>query len=191
VSEHCHRSAESAHATNGATPSRQICAAALCALLCVAGGSALGAATVGQPVPACELHPLQGSQRVALDEFRGSVLYVDFWASWCRPCAKSFPFLNAIDEEFRDRGLRVLGVNLDEQVPQAEQFLAKFPARFALAADPSGRCPRAFGVAAMPSSYLIDRKGIVRHVHRGFRSDDAAELREMVQGLLSEQLDAR
>lgn len=190
MSERCDRGAESALATKRATSGRGICAAALCALLFVAGDAVL-ASTVGQPAPACELHPLQGSQRVALDGFRGNVLYIDFWASWCRPCAKSFPFLNAIDEEFRDRGLRVLGVNLDEHAAQAEQFLAKFPARFALAADPSGRCPRAFGVAAMPSSYLIDRKGIVRHVHSGFRPEDAAKLRDMVQRLLSEEVDVR
>jgi thiol-disulfide isomerase/thioredoxin len=123
---------------------------------------------------------------INMGQFKGKVVYVDFWASWCTPCARSFPFMNDLDREFHDRGLIVLAINLDEKLEDAQAFLAKHPASFALAADPSGQCPRDFGVRGMPSSYLVDRQGMIRHVHLGFRAGEAEKLRALVEQLLAE-----
>jgi peroxiredoxin len=141
----------------------------------------------GQPAPACDLTAFGGSQPFDMRQFRGKVLYVDFWASWCSSCAKSFPFMNALDKEFRDNGLQVVGINLDDDMASARAFLEKRPASFALAADATGQCPRNFGVTAMPSSYLVDREGTIRHVFIGFRSGESERVRAMVEQLVAEQ----
>jgi len=120
-----------------------------------------------------------------MQQLRGKVVYVDFWASWCGPCKKSFPFMNAIDSEFRARGLQILAINVDEQPATAQEFLSRYPANFALGADNTGQCPRAFGVKAMPSSYLVDREGVIRYVHLGFRPGHAEQLRQAIEQLLA------
>ncbi len=144
------------------------------------------AVETGQAAPDCTLTSFNDAQRYNLSELRGKVVYVDFWASWCPSCAQSFPFLNELQRELGDQGLQVLGVNLDEKPEDTHAFLNKFPAQFSIAADAGGKCPRDFGVMGMPSSYLIDREGIVRHVHMGFRAGEAEELRSLLKGLLSD-----
>ena len=94
--------------------------------------------------------------------------------------------MNALEREFGERGLRIIAINLDEDVKSAKDFLSKHPAQFTLAADASGRCPKDFGVQAMPSSYLVDRQGIIRYVHVGFRAGETDGLRKAVEQLLSE-----
>lgn len=140
----------------------------------------------GQAAPDCSLTPVGDEQRYDMHQFRGKVLYVDFWASWCFPCARSFSFMNELDSELRNRGLQILAINLDENSDDAKNFLAKHPTRFSVAFDAGGRCPQDFGVKAMPSSYLVDRKGIIRHVHLGFRPGEAEKLRVFVEQLLAE-----
>ena len=146
------------------------------------------AAEAGSAMPACLVSPIGETQSENLQRYKGQVLYVDFWASWCIPCAKSFPFLNEMHNQLKDQGLQIVGVNLDENVDEAKAFLAKVPANFTVVADMSKQCARDFGVKAMPSSYLIDRKGIVHHVHLGFRPGEAKELRVLVEKLLSEKV---
>lgn len=141
----------------------------------------------GRAVPNCSLTPVDNGQRYDMQQFRGKVLYVDFWASWCSPCAQSFSFMNDLDRKLGDRGLHVLGINLDEKPEDAKAFLEKHPAGFTVAVDASGRCPRDFGVQAMPSSYLVDRKGIIRYVHLGFRRAEAQKLRGLIEQLLAER----
>ncbi len=147
----------------------------------------LQATEVGQPLSACALTKLSNSQQaIEINQFTGKVLYLDFWASWCPPCAKSFPFLNALHQQYHQEGLEIIGINLDEVPADAEKFLIQYPAEFVLASDLSKQCAENLGVAAMPSSYLIDRKGIIRHIHLGFRAGETQVLREMVQQLLLE-----
>ena len=146
----------------------------------------LSAAESGNPAPECTLSTFDAQQAVNIQGFQGQVLYVDFWASWCGPCAKSFPFLNKMHHELKDKGLQIVGVNLDENLEDAKGFLAKYPADFTVVTDPGEQCAKRFDVKAMPSSYLIDRKGIVRHVHLGFRSGESEDLRLLIEQLLAE-----
>jgi thiol-disulfide isomerase/thioredoxin len=141
----------------------------------------------GQPAPNCALGAVAGAERYELSEFQGSVLWVDFWASWCGKCADAFAFLDDLDRELGAQGFRVLGINLDEERQDAMSFLAKHPVGFAQAADPDGVCPRRFGVEAMPAAYLVDRRGFVRHVHLGFRAGETESLRALVQALIAEE----
>ncbi len=157
----------------------------LCAALTLGPIQTLLAAELGDPIPDCALTGDAAGYR--LKQFQGKVLYVDFWASWCDHCAKSFPFMNNLDREFKDQGLQIIGVNVDENPADAQDFLAKFPADFIVAADTQGQCATSFGVKAMPSSYLIDRKGRIHHIHLGFRTEDAEELKALVAQLLAER----
>lgn len=147
---------------------------------------ALWSLTAGaEPMPECLLSVPDGGE-VRLRQLQaGKVLYLDFWASWCGSCARSFPFMNALAEQLGEKGM-VIAVNLDENRSDALGFLARHPARFAVAFDPAAACARAFAVEGMPATYLIDRRGQVRYRHVGFRPDDAAKLRETALGLADE-----
>ena len=137
--------------------------------------------------PSCALTTLDGSPTYNLQELKGKVVYMDFWASWCPPCVKSFSFLNQLDHDMRDKGLHVIGVNLDEKVADAKEFLAKHPVDFSIVADPSKQCAKVFELMAMPTSYLIDRKGAIRHIHQGFRPGETEELRALITQLVMER----
>ena len=136
--------------------------------------------------PSCVLTTLDGKPAHNLQELKGEVVYVDFWASWCPPCVKSFPFLNQLNHDMKEQGLHVIGINLDEKVVDAKDFLAKHPVDFSIAADPSKQCAKVFELMAMPTSYLIDRKGTIRHIHQGFRPGETEELRALITQLVME-----
>ena len=88
-------------------------------------------------------------------------------------------------EQYKGKGLEIIGINLDEEATDADGFLKKTPAQFTILADNSGECPQKFGVKAMPSTYLIDRNGVVREVHLGFKPGEAEQFREQVEALLA------
>ena len=145
------------------------------------------AITAGEKIPDCELKKFNEiTQSLDLKQYNGQVLYLDFWASWCGPCAKSFPYTNKLEASLKRRGLQVVAVNLDENVNDAEDFLTKMPADFTLAYDSGQECAQSFAVQAMPSTYLIDRQGVVRYVRLGFRSGEIADLQKMIEKLLTE-----
>lgn len=166
---------------------RRCLAAVVTGLLLLATPVALAVA-VGNAVPDCALSPIGESQNSGLSQYKGKVLYVDFWASWCGPCAQSFPFMNEMHQQLKDQGLQIVGINLDENTDDAKAFLAKLPASFMVVADASKQCAKDFDVKAMPSSYLIDRKGIIHHIHLGFRPGEAQEIRLLVEKLLSDKV---
>jgi thiol-disulfide isomerase/thioredoxin len=123
---------------------------------------------------------------LAFASLRGSVVYVDFWASWCVPCRLSMPALDGLYRKYRARGLRVVGVNKDVAPADAERFLKRFEVSFPLVADGNDAVARAFDVQAMPSGYLVDRRGVVRYVHRGFTGETAAALASEIELLLKD-----
>jgi len=153
-------------------------------------------AVLAAPVPALALAPgaaipgvaaprlADASQRVDFGKLRGDVVYVDFWASWCVPCRQSMPALEALFRKYQDRGFRVVGVNKDVATDDALRFLKRVNVSFPLVADTDDAVAKAFDVQAMPSGYLVDRKGVVRYVHRGFTADTAVELRTEIESLL-------
>jgi len=157
--------------------------AALFSMIMALAGGAAGAE--GQfAVPPCAL-TLSTGQPVGFDAFRGQVLYVDFWASWCAPCLLSFPFMNDLQREYGPQGLHVLAINMDEKPADAGRFLDRHPASFDVANGPNGKCAKDFGVAAMPTSFLVDRDGAVRAVHKGFRPADIPDLKAKLEELIA------
>ena len=120
-------------------------------------------------------------EQVALSNLRGKVVYVDFWASWCGPCRKSFPWLNKMSAQYGKKGLVIVGINLDKERHLAEGFLKENPAKFTLAFDPDGKTADAFRVKGMPSSFLIDKSGNIIYKHQGFREQDTPELENKIK----------
>ena len=104
-----------------------------------------------------------------LSSHAGKVVIVDFWASWCVPCRRSFPWLNAMHRKYADQGLVIIGVNLDEERSEAMEFLGEYPPEFRIYYDETKDLARDFGVVAMPSSYVIGRDGKIRKKHFGFK----------------------
>ena len=144
------------------------------------------AAGDGQAAPAFSGRPLGGGEALQLEEFRGKVVYLDFWASWCGPCRQSLPWLEGLRRELRPLGFEVVAVNVDEDAADAKRFLKRYPVSYPVIGDARGVIAALYDVRDMPSSYLIDRKGVVREVHRGFNRDGAARLRQQVEALLAE-----
>jgi thiol-disulfide isomerase/thioredoxin len=122
-----------------------------------------------------------------LDALRGSVVYVDFWASWCGPCRESFPWMTEIQQRYGDRGLVVIGVNLDHDRQLANDFLSTFRPRFRIVFDADAKLAEEFHVVGMPASYFIDRNGKTRFRHVGFRQVQRAEYEQELKTLLAEQ----
>ena len=152
----------------------------------------LGAASTAQAdsisagaAPGCTLH-LGAAQARELRQYRGKVVYLDFWASWCTSCVLSFPYMNQLTRDFGAQGLEVVGVDMDEHPEDAQRFLARHPATFDIASGANAACAKAFGVKAMPSSFLIDRRGVIRERREGFQPGEANRLRSGIQTLLAE-----
>jgi thiol-disulfide isomerase/thioredoxin len=103
-----------------------------------------------------------------MEQHKGKVVYVDFWASWCVPCRKSFPWMNAMQVKYQDQGLVVLSINLDAQATLAEKFLTETPANFDIIYDAKGKLAKKFQLKGMPSSYLFNRQGKLISAHSGF-----------------------
>ncbi len=120
----------------------------------------------------------------ALEPVEGRVIWVDFWASWCVPCRRSFPWLNAMHNKYGPAGLQIIAVNLDKDRALADGFLAEVPAEFALRFDPSAALAKEFGVQAMPSSYLIDAEGNVLERHFGFKTAETADYEHAIEAAL-------
>ena len=109
---------------------------------------------------------------------------IDFWASWCAPCLVAVPEIEKMRSEFSNGDFQIIAVNLDQKKKKALRFLSKNPVGYPSASDPKGRLPGQYGVDTMPTSYLIDRDGVIRYVHRGFQRGDSEELRKKIRALL-------
>jgi cytochrome c biogenesis protein CcmG/thiol:disulfide interchange protein DsbE len=124
-----------------------------------------------------------------LKPYEGKVVYLDFWASWCGPCAQSFPWLNEMQQKYAGQ-LVVVGVNVDTDRAAADRFLQQHPARFDIVRDPDGKLPEHYKIPGMPSAVLIGADGRVVHQHSGFRSKDLDEYEAAIRAALP-QMEAK
>jgi cytochrome c biogenesis protein CcmG, thiol:disulfide interchange protein DsbE len=151
------------------------------------GGSAAPAQALdaGARLPEIGLTDLRGG-RVDLAALKGKVVIVDFWASWCGPCKDEMPVLERLHKKYKSRGLVVVGVSVDQELANVKGFLKQVPVSFSIVHDAEHKVAGRFKPPRMPSSYVVDRNGIVRHVHAGFRDEDAAKLEAEVSALLGQ-----
>lgn len=139
---------------------------------------------VGKPAPAFMLKTFDG-QEVSFATLKGKVSVVNFWASWCYPaCYEEAPVLERGWQAFKDRGLVLLGVNIQDKEEPARRFLAQFNHTFPNAPDPVGRVSVDFGVYGVPETFFLDRNGRIRYKHVGAVTDQL--FRDQVERLLGE-----
>ncbi|MEM0952965.1 MAG: TlpA disulfide reductase family protein [Pseudomonadota bacterium] len=144
-----------------------------------------GTINTGQSAPLFQLPVLaKAKQELALAEYRGKIVYVDFWASWCGPCRKSFPALDVLRKDYNAQGFEVVAISVDDYKDDALGFMEELPVSYPLVWDPTGTVMTAFGVLGMPTGFLLDKNGVVQAVHPGFRDGDAEKLRAEILKLL-------
>jgi thiol-disulfide isomerase/thioredoxin len=114
----------------------------------------------------------------------GDLIYLDFWASWCTPCRKSFPWLNEMQSKYGSQGFKVIAVNLDSDKSLAKRFLSAVPADFPIYYDPQSELAEALELKGMPSSYLLDSNGSILAQHVGFKNKKTVEYEVKIQSFL-------
>ena len=158
----------------------------LLALVALFAGPAFGQWKVGDRLPALSGF---GLGRGLPANLQGHVVLVDFWASWCAPCKKSFPALDDLQQKYARQGLIVLAVNVDEDAAKMEQFMEDHPVSFAVVRDADQKLVAAAGVEAMPSSFLVDSAGVIRFAHAGFKEESTpAQYTQEIEALLAGSL---
>lgn len=166
-----------------AMPTRQALLVMVWCCLAISGGRAAEATDGTLPNFSLPLIHTAG-QSIDRSTLRGKVTYVDFWASWCIPCRASFPWLDTMYQKYRERGFQVIGINKDQEPAEMERFIQRYPVSFRLATDPGDALAKHLRVMAMPTGFLVDRQGVIRSVHRGFRAEDAATREAEILSLL-------
>jgi peroxiredoxin len=152
-----------------------------------AATATLAAASIApaQSAPDFTLRSLNGPN-LRLQEQRGQVVMVNFWATWCGPCLVEMPHLNRLYEKYRSAGFVLLGVNIDEDSRQAANLANRLGLRFPVLLDAEKKVSRLYDLSTMPSTVLIDRDGRVRHIHRGYRDGYEATYEKQIRDLLKE-----
>jgi thiol-disulfide isomerase/thioredoxin len=153
--------------------------------LAILGASTASALAPGDAPPAIDM-PDQVGVKVALNELKGKVVLVDFWASWCGPCRQEMPVLEQLHKKYAKQGLVIIGVNIDNNPKKMNNFLKGTPVTFRIVHDRKLNVASKYEPETMPSSYFIGRDGKIRYVHEGFRKKDAGELEERIKTLLAE-----
>lgn len=127
----------------------------------------------------------QSGKTVSLSDYRGKVVYLDFWASWCGPCRHTLPWMQQIQSKFKSQGLEVVAINLDTNRADAEKLLEGLSPTFTILFDPLGKAASKYQLPSMPSSYLIGKDGKVVVAHSGFREGDDRVLEAEIEKLLN------
>ena len=140
---------------------------------------------VGQPAPDFALKSLTG-KNLRLSEFRGEVVMINFWATWCGPCRQEMPLLDELHRRYQKVGLRLIGVNIDDDQRSAIKMVRVLGISFPVLLDERKHVSRLYDVDAMPATLLIDRTGVVRYIHHGYRSGYEQSYVDEIRELLKE-----
>ncbi len=155
-------------------------------LLCsMALALAVQAEALEGPAPDFTLKSKDGSN-LRLQDFRGEVVMLNFWASWCGPCRQEFPLMDEIYKKYQKMGFTILAVNVDEDSRDANGFLDAVPVSFPILYDPESKISELYQVDAMPTTIMIDRNGNKRYLHRGYKSGYEVEYDKQVKQLVRE-----
>ena len=125
-------------------------------------------------------------ENVRLAEQRGQVVMLNFWASWCGPCREEMPLLDGISKKYGKMGFVLYGVNVEEDNTPAKKMLKDLGVTFPILFDPESKLSSLYTVDAMPTSVMIDKKGNIRYVDRGYKPGDENKYREQILELIRE-----
>jgi peroxiredoxin len=125
------------------------------------------AGQIGTSAPDFSLGDMNGKV-VTLKQFRGKVVFVDFWAPWCDPCREEFPTLDALYKKYSNEGLEIIGIDIDSSEKLVTEFLRKVPVAFTILIDKKGAIRREYNIRTLPTAFIIGRDGVIRSVHMGF-----------------------
>ncbi len=149
---------------------RVFCFSVLGSLVCFTPGI-VQAVELNQLAPDFTLKSMSG-ENLRLEEFRGKVVLINFWASWCGPCRQEMPILDRIHQRYKPTGFSVLGINVESDPRKARKIAERVGVAFPLVLDQSQTVSKAFDVQAMPYTVLLDRDGMVRYIHAGYKPGD-------------------
>jgi thiol-disulfide isomerase/thioredoxin len=135
-------------------------------------------------VPIAQASSIKNIEQLDLKQYNGKVVYLDFWASWCKPCQKSFPWMNGMVQRYPAEGFKIVTINLDSDSKAMNEFLSRVPADFDIFHDPSGTLAEKFQLQGMPTSYLIDKSGKVVSRHIGFQTEEIPAYEKEIESLL-------
>ncbi|MGO9933421.1 MAG: TlpA disulfide reductase family protein [Steroidobacteraceae bacterium] len=167
-----------------ASTTRLLKCCAMAAIVLASGAFAAGGDGAG-PAPSFTLTTLTG-QPGGLSEYKGQVVMVNFWATWCGPCQQEMPLLDQMYKKYKAAGFTLIGVNVDKESPAVKELLARKPVSFPVLLDPANQVSKAYHVDEMPSSVIIDRKGQIRYVHRGYKPGDENDYQDRIRQLIRE-----
>lgn len=154
--------------------------------VCIGLSSLVSASVkVSEMAPDFTLKSLQGNN-LRLEEYRGQVVLLNFWASWCGPCRQEMPILDRIHQRYEDTGFAVLGVNVEGEIAPAQKIVDMTNVTFPILIDEGQAVSELYELEAMPSTLVIDRNGVVRYVHLGYKAGDEAKYIEVVKSLIRE-----
>ena len=160
-----------------------ICRSALFLLLCLGSSVAL-ALGPGDPAPEFELSQIDLEQALTLNDYRGKVVYIDFWAAWCGPCRKSLPLYEALQSRLPTESFQMLAINLDEETADARAFLDKHPVSYPIGLNPDGWVAAAYAIKVMPSSFLVDQQGNISAIYAGFEPSHIEVIEHDIRALI-------
>ncbi len=139
----------------------------------------------GQVAPDFVLRSATG-ENLRLSEYRGDVVLINFWATWCGPCRQEMPLLDDLYGRYQRVGFNLLGVNIDEDSRRAMQMVQELGVNFPVLFDENKEVSKLYEVEAMPVTILVDREGIVRHVHHGYKPGYEEKYLTEIRSLLRE-----
>jgi thiol-disulfide isomerase/thioredoxin len=125
------------------------------------------AGQIGISAPDFSLTDLKGTV-VTLKQFRGKVVFLDFWAPWCDPCREELPALDALYKKYGNDGFEVIGIDIDDSEKLLAEFLQKVPVTFTVLIDKKGVIKREYVIRTLPTAFILGRDGVIRYVHMGF-----------------------
>ena len=137
------------------------------------------------PAPQFQLLSKAGKE-ISLSQFKGQVVMINFWASWCGPCRQEMPILEQLYDKYKPMGFTMVGVNVEPDSNAAINWLKATPVTFPILFDTKSQVSKLYQVAGMPSTVIVDRKGNLRWLHRGYKPGDENEYLNQIRALVRE-----
>lgn len=141
-----------------------------------------GKPEVGQSASTFKLRSVNGDSEMSVD--KGKVTIVDFWATWCEPCKKSFPKYQDLYVKYKASGLEILAISVDDENKDIPDFIKTYGVKFPVGWDEGHKIADCFKPSSMPTAFVIDKDGVIRHIHNGYHDGEEKELENEVKALL-------